>query len=253
MLRRLLAGAAVALALSLSAQAQTADELIEKNIKARGGMEKLKSVKSIRMTGKMMMGQGMEAPLVMEVKRPGMTRLEFTLQGMTGVQAYDGKEGWMLMPFMGKKDPEPMSADDLKEAEEQADMDGPLVDYKSKGHQVELLGKEKVEGSDAWKLKVTMKNGDIAYLYLDGEYFLQIKSETKRKIQGNEVEVEGSIGDYKEVEGLMLPHSMEAGLKGSPQKQKIVIEKVELNVPMEDSRFKMPEVKKAEPEAKPKN
>src|SRR6266446_694644 len=129
------------------------DELIAKNIEAHGGLEKIKAVQSIRMTGKMTMGQGMEAPMVLEMKRPKAMRMEFTVQGMTVIQAYDGKTGWAVKPFGGKKDPEPMNSEDLQEADENADIDGPLVDYKSKGYTVELIDKEKVEGSDAWKLK----------------------------------------------------------------------------------------------------
>lgn len=253
MFRKFLAAAAAAALTAAAGYAQTVDELIEKNIKARGGMEKIKSVKTARMTGTMAMGPGMDAPLTLEVKRPNMFRMDFTFQGMIGSQAYDGKDGWAVMPFLGKKDPEPMSPDDLKESEDQADIDGPLVDYKTKGHKVELIGKEKVEGTDAWKLKVTKKNGDIQNIYLDAEYFLEIKTEGKRKVQGNEVEVESSISDYKEVDGLMLAHSLEAGRKGAPQKQKLTFNKIELNVPLEDARFKMPVVKKAEPEAKPKS
>jgi hypothetical protein len=132
-------------------------------------MDKLKAVQSIRMSGKMTMGQGMEAPMVIEMKRPKAMRMEFTVQGITGIQAYDGKTGWAVMPFGGKKDAEPMNAEDLQEAEENADIDGPLVDYKSKGYTVELIGKEKVEGSDAWKLKVNMKNGSVRYIYLDAD------------------------------------------------------------------------------------
>ena len=253
MLRKFGLGLAVVLLLVLAAPAataQTVDELIEKNIKARGGLEKMKSVKTARMTGKMTMGQ-MEAPFVIENKRPNMTRMEFTVQGMTGVQAYDGKSGWTLMPFMGKKDPEPMSADDLKLAEEQADLDGPLVDYKAKGNTVELVGKENVEGTEAYKLKVTKKNGDVTYIYLDSESFLDIKTDHKRKIQGNEVEFETSIGDYKEVDGLMVAHSFESGAKGMPQKHKLTADKVEFNVAVDEARFKMPEAKKAE--TPPKN
>lgn len=216
------------------------DELIAKNIEARGGMEKMKAVQTIRMTGKMTMGQGMEAPMMMEMKRPKAMRMEFTFQGMTGIQAYDGKAGWQVMPFGGKKDPEPMSAEDLQEADENADIDGPLVDYKSKGYTVELVDKEKVEGSDAWKLKVDMKNGTVRYVYLDADTMLEIKNEGKRMIRGSEVEFESTIGDYKEVGGLMFPYSIEMGAKGHPEKQNIIIDKVELNPKLEDARYKMP-------------
>ena len=227
-------------ALAADAAAPTVDDVIAKNIEARGGLDKLKAVQTMKMTGKMMMGPGIEAPMTLEFKRPANMRLEATVQGMTLVQAYDGKSGWMIMPFGGKKDPEPMAAEDLKEAEEQSDMDGPLVDHKAKGHKVELVGKEKVEGSDAYKLKVTLKSGDVRYLYLDADTYLEIKGESKRMVRGSETELEQTIGDYKEVEGLLLPFSLSGGPKGSDQKQNIVIEKIEINPPIETARFKMP-------------
>jgi outer membrane lipoprotein-sorting protein len=220
--------------------AQTVDEIIAKNVQARGGAEKLKSVKSIKSTATMSMGPGMEAPGILIQKRPTLARLEFTVQGLTAVQAYDGKNGWQIMPFMGKKDPELMSADEAKEIEENADLDGPLVDYKSKGHQVELQGKEKIEGTDAYKLKVTLKNGDVQTIYIDADSFLDIKEVTQRTVRGTEQEIESAIGDYKAVNGIMFPFAVESGIKGTDQKQKLTITKVELNVPTDDSIFKMP-------------
>lgn len=220
--------------------AQSVDEIIAKNVQARGGAEKLKSVQSIKSTATMSMGPGIEAPGVLIQKRPTLARLEFTVQGLTAVQAYDGKNGWQIMPFMGKKDPELMSADEAKEIEENADLDGPLVDYKSKGHQVELQGKKKIEGTDAYKLKVTLKNGDVQTIYIDSESFLDIKEVTKRSVRGTEQEIESAIGDYKAVDGIMFPFAVESGIKGTDQKQKLTITKVELNVPADDSLFKMP-------------
>jgi hypothetical protein len=228
------------------------DELIAKNIEAHGGIEKIKAVQSIRMTGKMTMGQGMEAPMVIEMKRPKAMRMEFTVQGMTGIQAYDGKTGWAVMPFGGKKDPEPMNAEDLQEAEENADIDGPLVDYKSKGYTVELIGKEKVEGSDAYKLKVNMKNGTVRYIYLDADTMLEIKNEGKRMIRGSEVEFVSTIGDYKEVGGLLYPYSIEMGAKDHPEKQNIIIDKIEINPKLDDARYKMPAAAAAETPGAPK-
>jgi outer membrane lipoprotein-sorting protein len=219
---------------------QTVDEIIAKNIQARGGAEKLKSVQSIKATATMAMGPGMEAPGILVQKRPGFARLEFTIQGLTAVQAFDGKSAWQIMPFMGKKDAELMSADEAKEMEEMADVDGPLVDYKSKGNQIESLGKEKVEGTDAFKLKVTLKNGDVQTIYIDSDSFLEIKEETKRTVRGSEQIFESSIGDYKEVNGIIFPFAIESGAKGSPQKQKLTITKIELNLPSDDAIFKMP-------------
>jgi hypothetical protein len=234
-----------------AAKQPTVDELIAKNIEAHGGLDKMKAVQSVRMTGKMTMGQGMEATMSLEQKRPKNMRMEVTLQGMTVIQAYDGKEGWQVMPFMGSKDPEPMGPDDLQEAEEQADMDGPLVDYKAKGYKVELLGKEKVEGSDAWKIKVTMKSGSERVIYLDADTMLDIKEEGKRSVRGSEVEFETTLGDYREVGGLLFPFSIEAGAKGHPEKQNITIDKVELNPPLDPARYKMPAKSAAPAPSKP--
>ncbi|HWX40738.1 MAG TPA: outer membrane lipoprotein-sorting protein [Blastocatellia bacterium] len=230
--------------LPVSAYGQTVDEVIAKHVQARGGLDKLKAAKTIRMTGKMTVGPGLEAPVVVEQKRPNHIRIEFTIQGMTGIMAFDGKGGWTLIPFSGKKDPEAMGEDDLKEAEEQADLDGPFIDYKEKGNKVELVGKESVEGTDAYKLKATLKDGTVQYSYVDADSYLVIKEESKRTIRGVERETEATLGDYKKVEGLMFPCSIETGAKGDSQKQKITIEKIEINPAIDDSRFKMPEAKK---------
>ena len=252
MFRRILLFAATAALMTVPALAEgpTVDELIANNVKAHGGMDKLKAVKSIRTAAKISLGQGLEAPGVEEKVRPNLWRQEFTLQNLTAVQAYDGATGWKIDPFQGKKDPELMGPDELKQSIEQADFDGPLVDYKDKGNKVELIGKEPLEGTDAYKLKVTLKNGDVRYFYLDADSFLELKMESKRiNQQGTEVETFINIGDYKEVDGLIFPYSFEAGAKGHPETQKITIEKIELNPVIDNARFKMPEVKKVE--AKP--
>jgi outer membrane lipoprotein-sorting protein len=216
------------------------DDVIARHVAARGGMDKLKSVQTVRMSGRITMGPGIEAPVSVEVKRPQRMRMEMQFQGMTAIQAYDGTSGWMIMPFGGRTDPQPMSPDDVKDAEEMADIDGALVDYRSKGHTVELVGREAVEGTDAYKLKVKLKNGDERYVFLDSEYFMEIRNEGKRKIRGSDVEVEAWFGDFKEVGGILFPHSIEQAMKGNPQKQKITIDKIEINPPVDDSRFKMP-------------
>jgi len=229
-----------------AATAQTLDEIVAKNTEARGGLTKIKAIQSARMTGTMTMGQGMEAAMVLEFKRPKMIRQEFTLQGMTGITAYDGKSGWQVMPFMGKKEPEPMSADDLKEMEDQSDVEGDLVDWKEKGSKVELLGKDKIEGTDAWKLRVTLKDGTVKTLWLDTDSFLEIREESKRKVQGNDVEFVTTLGEYKEVDGVMVPFSYQTRPKAGSGSQTISIKTVEFNVPVDAAKFRMPEPKPAE-------
>jgi len=231
---------AAAAVFALPAVAQTVDEIIAKSIEARGGEAKLRAVKTIRLTGRVEIAPGMAAPTTMVIKRPEMVRMEFSLQGMTAIQAFDGKDGWSVMPFQGKKDAEPMAADDVKEFREQADLDGPLMDYKTKGNTVEYLGKDKVEGSDAYKLKVTKKNGNVETMFIDADTGLEVKNTRKTKIQGNEQEVESTFSDFRNVDGLILPFSIETGAASSPQKQKIIVDKIEVNPEVADGQFHMP-------------
>jgi outer membrane lipoprotein-sorting protein len=231
-------------AIPMMAADLTVDEILAKNAEAKGGMDKLRALTSVKFTGKMTVGPGMEAPITLTKKRPEMMRMDFTIQGMTGTQAYDGSNGWMVMPFMGKKDPEAMSADAVKEVKDMADFDGPFIDYAKKGYKVELVGKADVEGTPAYKLKVN-REGQDTVVYIDAESFLELKSEAKRKVQGQEMEGETVYGNYQEFGGLLFPMSIEMKAKGMPGGQTITIEKVEINPAVADDTFKMP-AKKAE-------
>lgn len=219
----------------------TLDEILDQNIEARGGYEAWKSIDSAHMTGRMLMGGGIEAPFRLWFKRPDKVRMEFDVQGMTGVQAFDGETGWYVMPFMGKTEPEAMADDQLKDIKEMADFDGILVDWEEKGHSVELVGTEDVEGTPTYRLDVTKANGDENTIFLDQEYFLEIKTTAKTERQGNEVIVHTTIGDYKEVGDVIMPHSMEMQFEGLPMTQQLTIENVELNADVDDARFDMPE------------
>ncbi len=221
--------------------AQTADEIVAKNIEAHGGAAKLKAIKSMKATGKMEIGPGMQAPFTVTAQKPNDFRMEFTFQGMTGVQAFDGTEAWQIMPFMGKKDPDLMSADERDEMADNADMDGPLVDYAAKGNKVEYLGKDKLEGTDVYKLKITLKDGSIQTWYIDTDSNLEIRKDMERIVRGSPHKSTQVIGDYKEVEGVPVPFSMEGSDPDHPdQKMKMTMEKVEFNVPVDASIFKMP-------------
>src|SRR4051794_15202790 len=221
--------------------APTVNELVAKNVAAKGGADALRALQSVRFTGKMLLNEGQIQLAYLETKkRPGEVRSEVTLQGMTAVQAYDGAQGWKISPFQGRKDPEKMSADDTKSLMEDAEIDGPLVDWKAKGSSVEYLGTEDVDGTLAHKLKVVRKNGDVVFVYLDPDAFLEIRSVTQRVEQGAQVEVETDLGDYEKIAGVFLPFSIEAGRKGAPDKQKIVIDKAEPNITVDDAIFKFP-------------
>jgi len=219
----------------------TVDELVAKNVAAKGGADALRALQSVRFTGKMLVNEGqIQLAYIETKKRPGEVRSEFTLQGMTAIQAYDSQQGWKVSPFQGRKDPEKMSADDTKSLMEEAEIDGPLVDWKAKGSTVEYLGTEDVDGTLAHKLKVVRKNGDVTFVYLDPDAFLEIRKTTQRVEQGAQVEVETDVGDYEKIAGVFLPFSIESGRKGDPDKQKIIIDKAEGNIPVDDAIFRFP-------------
>jgi photosystem II stability/assembly factor-like uncharacterized protein len=240
--RTVLAVVALAL-LVLPASAQTADEIVAKYIQKIGGADQIAAIKTLRRSGKATFGP-FEATVLRENKRPNMVRQEIKLQGMTAQTAYDGHTGWKIVPFFGKKDAEALGEEEMKSILEDADLDGPLVDYREKGHKVEFMGLEPVEGSDAFKLKVTLKNGDVQYFYIDGDYYVPIKIETKRIVRGAEREFEMTLGDYKQVAGVYFAHSVELSARGGSEKQKVLINKIEANVPIEDGRFQPPGTKR---------
>ena len=220
----------------------TADELIAKNIEARGGLEKMRAIQSLRMTGKMRFGDGAlgDFNFTLLSKRAESLRTEISRQGLTAITAYDGTTGWAVRPFFGRKDPEKLSADDIKQLKIQADIDGPLVDYKTKGNKVEYLGTEDVDGTEAHKLRVTMKSGDVQYIYLDPDFFLEIRTLDQITIRGTQEVTETDIGDYEQVNGVYFPFSIESGSKGGPRFQRITIDKGEANVELENSIFQFP-------------
>lgn len=228
---------------ALSASAQTAEQIVNGYIKTIGGMEKIQAVKSVRQTGKFSGGGGFEAVIVSENKRPNFARQEFSLQGLTAINAYDGKNGWKINPFGGKKDAESLGEEELKQIVEDSDFDGPLVNYAAKGNKVEFVGKEEYEGSDVYKLKVTLANGTVKYYFMDTDYYVPLKVETKQINRGTESEFETVLGDYKEVGGVYYPFSIENGVKGSPNKSTITVEKIEINPTFDDGHFAPPMVK----------
>jgi hypothetical protein len=231
---------AVASCLSVFAHGQTADELIQKNIQAKGGIEKIKAIKSIRLLGKLDGGGGFSAATLQENQRPNLLRETLSLQGMTAIQAYDGATGWQIQPFGGHKDPEFLGEDDLRDLLLDADFDGPLVDYKEKGNTVEFLGHDVVDGDDALRLKVTQKNGDIIYYYLDPDTFLEIRKEVQEFIRGSVRESVVEYGSYKPIAGVMYPHAISQGSKANPAAQTTTIRKIEVNVNINPADFAVP-------------
>jgi len=238
---RLIAAAVMVLA-TPCVFAYTAEELAAKNVEAHGGLDKVNAIHSLRMSGKLLVnGDSLELRFVTLVQRPGSIRVEATLQGLTQVQAYDGVQAWQINPFQGRKDAEKLSGDDAKGlGEDAADFAGPLIDYKGKGYKLEYLGTEDVDGTEAHKLRMTRPNGDITYVYLDPDYFLEIRTINRRIEHGVPSETVTDYGDYEKVGGVYLAFALESGRKGSSDRQKVQFDKAEANVAAAEAVFHFP-------------
>jgi hypothetical protein len=253
----------------------TARQVVDKNVAARGGLTAWRAVKSLSMTGNMDAGKvdtrserervgGAQAvrvsrrvrpepaapgtdtvkvvqvPFVMELQRPRKMRLEIRFRGETAVQVYDGVAGWKLRPFLERRDVEPYTAEELKVAAQQQELDGPLVDYAAKGSKIALEGVEPVEGRPAYKLKVTLKDGQVRRVWVDTETFLDVKIDGTRQLGGKPRTVATYLRDYKTVDGVKVPFAMETKVDGVSGSEKIHIEQVALNPKIADARFAKP-------------
>jgi hypothetical protein len=231
----------VALCACGALQAQTADELIAKNIAARGGLDQIKAITSLRSTGRVEV-QGLVIEATSEQKPDNLVRQSITIQGMTQVQAWDGAIGWQINPFQGRRDPERLGDDDARDLVEGSDFYGPLVDYQRKGERVEFVGHEPVDGDDALLLKVTLKNGDVINDYLDPDTYIEIRTERLMYVRGTVRESFNNLGSYKKVNGVYFPFSIESGsLRNPGMTARYTITNIEANDAIPDSRFKMPE------------
>jgi outer membrane lipoprotein-sorting protein len=247
---------------SSSAVNLTAEQVIEKNVAARGGLQGWRAVQTLSISGKMEAGgnerptfpapgvrtggvqlpkrpaEQAQLPFRLELKRARKSRLELDFRGQTAAQVYDGTNGWKLRPFLNRHEVEPFTADEMKVAEMQADLDGPMVDYTAKGTKIQLEGTEKVEGNDTYRLKLTFASGQTQRVWVDAKTFLETKMEgTPRRLDGKYHAVEVYYRDYRAVSGLRMAYVMETKVEGVKQTEKIEIEKVAVNPRLEDSRF----------------
>jgi outer membrane lipoprotein-sorting protein len=240
-MRRSLTGLAAALSvvvLAVTAHAQTVDELVAKNIKAKGGAEKWKAVNAVKMSGRMTV-QGMELPLTIYAKRPNLSRQEITLQDKTMVQAFDGTTPWTINPMMGSDTPQEITGPQGDMMKSDADFDGALMDYKDKGHTIELVGTEKLDGKEVHHLKVTKKGGTVQHYFLDAESGIELKTSAEIEQGGAKQNIETELSNFQEIEGIMVPHTIKQSLNGTPVVQ-MTIDKVEFNPAVDDGIFKFP-------------
>jgi outer membrane lipoprotein-sorting protein len=220
--------------------AQTTSQILAKVYIARGGLTRIKALRSERITGTISFGSEASGPFTVELKRPMKMHMTLNVQNQTMIRVYDGTQGWANNPFAGKLNPESMTVEDLKNISEEADFDGPLVDYAKKSNKVELVGKDKVEEKDAWRVKLTTKNGDVRYYLFDAKTFVLLKWEGKRRADGKEYPIESYFHDYRDVGGLKFAFEIDSGSSATDLTQKLVIDAIELNVNFVDSEFAKP-------------
>jgi hypothetical protein len=233
--------AALGAGAAAAAPALSADDIIAKQVAARGGIDKLHAIKTLRFEGQLIAPGDFRLAIVETRARPGMVRQDATIQGLTVVQAYDGAHGWQIQPFQGRKDPQAMSPDDSKELADEADIDGPLVDYKAKGSTVESLGTEDVDGTPAYKLRLTEKSGDQLTFFIDVDTLMTVRVNTKRILRGREDVTVTDLGDYEQVAGVYFPFEIESGPPGggAGSTVKISYVKGEANLAVDDAMFRM--------------
>jgi len=257
----------------------SAGQIVDKHIAARGGLTAWRSLQTLSMSGTMEVGSGdstarslnfaraempsahrqavspaapvspapadtpkqVQLPFTLEVKRPHKSRLELVFAGKTAVQVYDGTNGWKLRPFLNRNDFEPFKPEELKLESETPGIDGPLVDYAAKGTKVELVGVEPVEGRDAYKLKLTFKNGTVRHIWIDVQSFLDVKVEgAPRRMDGKLRTVWVYQRDFRDVQGLKLPFVLETAVDGYRETHKMLIDKAAVNPALSDTRFTKP-------------
>ena len=224
-----------------AATAQTADEIVSKVIAARGGLDKIKAIKSERVSGTVTLAPGTDGTFVVELKRTHKMHMEISVDGQKIIRVYDGQaNGWVFNPFGGNKVVEPMEEADLKSIADEADFDGPLVDYKTKGNQIEFEGKEVFYDKPVYRLKLTSKAGEVRYYVFDASSYLLVKWEGTRNSGGEELPWQTLFSDYREVNGIKYAFRTEAGSPGTNIKQIVSIEKIEIDPQIDDSHFAKP-------------
>lgn len=228
------------LGVPLPGRDSAAERLVAKNVAVRGGSEAWAKVKTLRLSGSMGLGQGLTAPYTLEQQRPDKMRLEFEFNGARSVQTVDGVQGWKLAPFRGASEPEPMNEIELRETAASGSP-GLLFDYKSQGHQIELQGDTTVDGKETQKLKVTLANGAVRWLYLEEETGLELKLEAMRTIAGRDQLVETYYREWRNAGDLKIPSRQESRIQGTEAWNELTVEKIEINPSLNLDRFAKPE------------
>ena len=269
----------IASALKPAPAGVTAAQVVDKHVAARGGLKAWQGLQSMAWNGKMDVGFGdsvarsaryvsnesmhkprqqraamektqdqqptekqVQVPFVLDMKRPDKSRIELEFDGKTAVQVFDGKSGWMKRPYLNRDTWEPFSAEQAKSQAGKWDLEGPLVDYVVRGTKVDLEGIEPVEGKDAYRLKLTMKSGEVQHVWIDAQSYLDVKVEgIPRRMDGKMRTVWVYHRDFRSVQGLMVPFVLETAVDGFRDTHRMVLEKVGLNPQLDDALFTKPQ------------
>lgn len=218
--------------------AQSVDELIEKYVRARGGYDKIKALKTLKIHGKQIEG-GMEIAGFMIKKRPNLVYIEAEEQGQKIQQVFDGETAWQINPLNGIYTPQNMPENEALLLLLESDFDGVLVDFKKKGHQVEYAGREEMEGTEVHKFKVVLKTGQTWFCYLDTEHSLELKRTVRINMGTAEYDVDIFYSDFKEVDGLIVPFVQETKMGGYTIAQ-VVFDTIKTNMKVDDTIFRRP-------------
>lgn len=216
-------------------RAQSVNEILEKHFKAVG-QEKLSDVKSFFIKAKVSQ-MGMEMPMEMKIKKPDLFLMTVDIQGQKMIQAYDGEKGWMIFPMMGP-DPQPLEGDQLTQAKQQVNMEGELYNYAEKGSTAELVGKVNIEGNELYRIKLTGSDGNAKDYFIDAKSYYVNRIKAKVSAQGQTVDVEQIMSDYKTIDGITMPMKIET--KSPMGTGSIVMEEVRYNEKYDDVIFKQP-------------
>jgi hypothetical protein len=228
------------ISISVKVLSQDADEIVNKYVNAKGGLEKLQAIKTIQLKGNVITAK-MEIPFTQTFKRPSKVLMESNYQGTIMKQAFNGTHGWVLNPFLGKKDPEFMSKDMENTIKKSTEFEGELVNYKNKGSKIELLGKEELNGNQVYKIKLTEISNETTYFYINANSYLIEKYNQRINYDKLDISAEIIFSNYKRINGVMFPFMTELKSSSNPiGNSKIVTNTIEINIPIQDSIFEMP-------------
>ncbi len=227
-----------------SSQELSVDEIVAKNIAARGGIDAWRNIQTMIWIGHIESPNAPEPklPFVLEMKRPGMSRFQIEVQNQTSVNVFDGTQGWKVRSSRdGQPQMQAFTAEDVRFAQEGPGIDGQLIDYKSKGSTVTFDGDDNVEGRKAYRLRVTLSSGVTHHVWIDANSFLDIKYDREvRNAFGQSGMVSVYYRNYRAVDGLQIPFEIETTADAAKASDKMVFDRILLNSPLDDRIFARP-------------